>query len=178
MRLLIVTDSHGYGMQSAMEGIEVYPVVLGRTSAEIRGKYRQESAAIRHFDPSIILFHMGHNDVLRHPVCNTHPLFITSVYHMQLELVQECLTDYPAAKMVVSSMLPRVAGPRFTADEAKKYNRIAKRYGQMILRGSRLDYAPAYVSSLNRRMLGRISRAEAHANYFELLPCYHFINRV
>ena len=49
----------------------------------------------------------------------------------------------------------------------QKYNRIAKRYGQMILRGSRLDYAPAYVPSLNRRMLGRISRAEAHANYFD-----------
>ena len=88
---------------------------------------------------------------------------------MMMELAWEVTINFPQAKLVISSMLPRKAGNLFTASEALKYNNIAKKFGQMLTREARLDLltSPSFVPSLNRNIWGRISRAEAKESLFD-----------
>jgi hypothetical protein len=173
MKLLLVSDSHGYEMQrilpTMMEGMDVFPVILGRGIAPIRGLYRELLQEVYYFDPELILMHMGHNDVTTHRVHNTNPLFVTAVFHMLREFAQEITANFPEARLIISSMLPRTAGSYFSDAEALSYNKIAKRYGQMLLQEARSDEETAtrFVPSLNRNVWGRISKSEAKASLFD-----------
>jgi lysophospholipase L1-like esterase len=167
MKVLLIADSHGYDMEWLLTGlgenIEVYTVVLGRGTSAIRGLYRDRLEEIVYFDPSVVLIHCGHNDISRHILHNTNPLFITAAFHLVMELALEVQANFPTATLVISSLLPRKAGNFYTVTDSLKYNKIAKRFGQMVNCEAGLHNAtsPEFRPSLNRNLWGRISRAEA-----------------
>jgi hypothetical protein len=171
MKLLLVADLHGKNMQWELvglkESLDVYPVVVARRTSTICGQYREELQDIVHYNPDMILMHMGHNDVVYHPEHNTSLLFITAAFHQQMELAYEISMNFPEAKLVISSMLPRGAGNGVTEEEARRYNRIAKRFGQMLVKESYSGEPPYFVTSLNRNIWESLSQAEANRSLFD-----------
>jgi hypothetical protein len=173
MKLLLVADSHGYELEWLLTGlgsdIEVFTVVLGRGTSAVRGLYRERLEEIVNFDPDTVVMHVGHNDISRHSVHNNNPLFITAAFHLVMELGLEIKMNFPSAGLIVSSLLPRKAGNFYSASDALKYNKIAKRFGQMVTREAGIDSvtSPEFVPSLNRSVWGRISKAEARENLLD-----------
>jgi lysophospholipase L1-like esterase len=163
MRLLILSDSHGRGMSRAMEaidnGMHVMTVRKGRKIPSIRGLYRDKISSIRRFRPEVVLIHVGHNDLVPHTLFNPRPLFITSILHQVRELVQEVSATLPGVYIVVSSILPRVTGDGFGSEAVGRYNRLAKRFGEMVRSASR-NAGAFFLSTVNRIMWGRIARNE------------------
>jgi lysophospholipase L1-like esterase len=168
MRLLILSDSHGRGMCHAMEsldiGIQVMTVRKGRKIPSIRGLYRDKLRSIRRFRPDVVFIHVGHNDLVPHLQFNPRPLFITSIMHQVRELVQEVSVTLPGVYIVVSSILPRVIGDGLTASAVGRYNRLAKRFGEMVRSASRGPGA-FFLCTVNRSMWGRIARYEPLTGY-------------
>jgi hypothetical protein len=172
MKLLLITDSHGKRMQRELtdliESLDVYSVIVPRPTSAIRGQYRAELWDIVQYDPSVIIMHMGHNDVVFHPDYNTSPLFITAAFHLQMELASEISTNFPAAKLIISSMLPRTDGGGVLEEEALSYNRVAKRFGQMLVKASYSGEAPYFVPAMNRGIWRSLSSAQANASLFDV----------
>jgi hypothetical protein len=172
MKLLLVTDSHGKKMETELvrmrSSLEVYSVIVARRTSTIRGQYREELQHIIHFNPDLILMHMGHNDVVYHSEHNTSPLFITAAFHQQMELAYEITMNFPEAKLVISSMLPKTAGSGVTEKEARPYNRIAKRFGQMLVKESYSGEPPYFSTSMNKTIWASISQAVANTSLFDL----------
>ena len=170
MRILLIADSHGKKMSEKLaalrDDIEVFPVVLPRCTIVVRGLYRDELQWITEFDPEFVLSHMGHNDIVYHHEHNQHPLFITAAFHIQLEVAQEVSVNFPGAQIVLSSMLPRVQGYDYSCEDAIRYNKIARRYGQMLVKESYSGLEPHYVPTLNRPFWDTISSAEGKQSFF------------
>ena len=98
---------------------------------------------------------------------NQHPLFITAAFHIQLEVAQEVSVNFPKARVVLSIMLPRVQGDDYSYEDAVRYNKIARRYGQMLMKESYSGLEPHYVPSLNRPIWDTISQAEGKQSLFD-----------
>jgi len=171
MRILLITDSHGKKMSEKLaalrDDVEIYPIVLPRRTIIVRGLYRDELQWIHEFDPEYVLSHMGHNDIVFHPEHNQHPLFITAAFHLQLEMAQEVSVNLPGAQIILSSMLPRVQGYDYTSEDAVRYNKIARRFAQMLTKESYSGLEPHYTPTLNRPFWDTISSAEGKQSYFD-----------
>jgi hypothetical protein len=102
---------------------------------------------------------LGDNNLVPHTLLNPRPLFITSILHQVRELVQEVAATLPGVYIVVSSILPRVSGGEFSSEAVGRYNRLAKRFGEMVRSASRGTGA-FFLSIINRTMWGRIARYE------------------
>jgi lysophospholipase L1-like esterase len=163
MRVLLISDSHGHGLAREMEtlehGLRVMTIRKGRKIPAIRGMYRDKLRSIRRFHPEVVYIHVGHNDLVPHTLLNPRPLFITSILHQVRELVQEVAATLPGVYIVVSSILPRVTGGEFSSEAVGRYNRLAKRFGEMVRSASR-GAGAFFLSIVNRIMWGRIARYE------------------
>jgi lysophospholipase L1-like esterase len=146
-------------MEAMDRGVRVMTVRKGRKIPAIRGLYRSKLRSIRRFGPEVVYIHVGHNDLVPHTLLNPRPLFITSILHQVRELVQEVSETLPGVYIVVSSILPRVSGDEFAPDAVGRYNRLAKRFGEMVRSASRGTGA-FFLSMVNRTMWGRIARYE------------------
>ena len=137
MQILVISDSHGKGMVNILrsQGVEArfMSIIKGRPLLGIRKRYRASLQRIRRFSPDKILMHMGHNDMVRHHLYNPQPKFITCVVRMVIEFAVEILSSFPSSELYISSLLPRVAGGGLSAEGARKYNRLAKRFGEHLL---------------------------------------------
>jgi lysophospholipase L1-like esterase len=151
-------------MESIDSGIRVMTVRKGRKIPSIRGLYRDKLRSIRRFRPDVVYIHVGHNDLVPHTLLNPRPLFITSILHQVRELVQEVSVTLPGVYIVVSSILPRVSGDGFSSAAVGRYNRLAKRFGEMVRSASRGPGA-FFLSTVNRTMWGRIARYEPLTGY-------------
>ena len=136
----------------------------GRKIPAIRGLYREKLRSVRRFAPEVVYIHEGHNDLVPHTLHNTRPLFSTSVLHQIRELVQEVSETLPDVYIIVSSILPRVDESTSGISRVEAYNRMAKRFGEMIRSASRGPGA-FFLCTVNRTMWGRIARCEPLDGY-------------
>ena len=79
MRILIIGDSHGLGMQSELYNLDqehlIYNLSLsGGRASTLRVRAAREMPQIRRFDPQVALVHLGHNSVAYHSDKNPHPI--------------------------------------------------------------------------------------------------------
>ena len=166
MRILVISDSHGKGMVNILrsQGVEArfMSIIKGRPLLGIRKRYRASLQRIRRFSPDKIV--MGHNDMVRHHMYNPEPKFITCVVRMVIEFAVEILSSFPSSELYISSLLPRVAGSGLSAEGAKKYNRLAKRFGEHMLTQSKK--LRCFTPILIRGLWGRISLYEAMSGAF------------
>ena len=171
MKLLLISDSHGRQLDEYIKrevpSMTVRTVMVPGKISEIRGQYREELQELVLFNPEVIVLHMGHNDLVAHWSHNTQPLFITAVFHMLMELKDEVHFNFPEATIFVSSTLPRVPDDySFDGDRALRYNRIARRFGQMVCSGSKR--IPSYYHNLqNRGLWGRITQLAPNLMRFD-----------
>ena len=169
MRVLLITDSHGRGLSSKMERcdtrLSVLNIRVGAKLSSIRGVYRRKLGSIRDFLPEIVIFHFGHNDLVPHARHNPNPLFITAVVHQIQEFVTEVSNHLPEARIFVSSILPRMPATRFNIDKSASYNRLARRFGE-IIRGLGNKTGSLFAGIVNRSLWGRIARSEPLAGNF------------
>jgi lysophospholipase L1-like esterase len=152
-------------MESAREGYSVLTVRYGRKLPEVRGLYRRRLRSLRRFRPEAVVIHLGHNDIVLHSRYNQNPLFSTVVLHQVREMVEEVSSDFPGARIYVSSILQRVAGGGVRADEIDRYNRMARRFGEMV-RSFGNKPESLFKGIVNRALWGRIAR-------WEVLPRNH-----
>jgi lysophospholipase L1-like esterase len=172
VNILLISDSHGKRMASILErkndGWSVLTLRLGQKVSSIRGLYRRKLPTIRRFRPDGVIFLVGHNDLVMHPVHNLSPRFITAVFHTVLEFIVEIAANFPMVRILASSLLPRVVADRFGEVETGGYNRIARRFGER-LRSAGNQRGAVFSATVNRRLWGRIAR-------WEVLPGNHMID--
>jgi hypothetical protein len=166
MRVLLVTDSHGRGLASKIErmdeSLSVLNIRLGRKLPAVRGVYRRKMRSVQEFSPEAVFIHLGHNDLVPHAWHNPSPLFITAVVHQIREFVAEVASDLPDTLLFVSSILPRVVGDNFGVDKVGSYNRLARRFGEMV-RSFGNQPGSNFIGIVNRSLWGRIARSETLA---------------
>jgi lysophospholipase L1-like esterase len=141
-------------------GLSVMTIWKGRKIPAIRGLYRDKLRSIRRFAPVVVFIHVGHNDLVPHSLHNIRSLFSTVVLHQVQELVQEVTETIPGVYIIVSSLLPQVIGDGFQSEDVAKYNRLAKRFGEMVRSASRVPGSTFFLSIVNRTLWGRIARCE------------------
>jgi hypothetical protein len=170
MKLLLLTDSNGRHLDeniiAEIPSMNVMSVIEGGQIPSIRGVYRERLQEIVAFEPDVVVLHMGHNDLVVHHYHNTQPLFITAVYHMLMELKDEVRFNFPNASIFISSLLPRGSSDYFSEDQTWRYNRIARRFGQMVVAGSNRDDS-GYLPMKNRSLWGRITQLESYRIRFD-----------
>jgi hypothetical protein len=170
MKLLLISDSHGRGLdvyiRNEVPSMVVKTVMVGGKMSAIRGSYREQLQEIVVFDPEVIVMHMGHNDLVAHWYHNTQPQFITAVFHTLMELKDEIHFNFPTATIFISSLLPIVSLWEFDEERTWRYNRIACRFGQMVFSRSKNE-GSYYLPLQNREMWGRITQLEASSNCYD-----------
>jgi hypothetical protein len=168
MRILIICDSHGKKMVETIrrQGVEarMITIVKGTKIDKLRRIYRTQIGSIRRFRPDKVLLHMAHNDLVRHSRHNPHATYITGVVEILMEFTIEILSSFPHSQLYLSSPLPRLPSCDYSADSARKYNRIAKRFGEHLL--TQRKALQCFEPVLNRFLWGRLSKFEARAGVF------------
>jgi lysophospholipase L1-like esterase len=167
MRIIIVSDSHGFGLGDALmrqDGtVDVMTIAVGSSSQNIWKKFREETRRIREFGPHVFFVHLGHNDLVwheRHNQCPKHPLEIFSLvkgYHKRLN------EEYPDTRIIISNMFPRTVGPGMSPGRKERYNLMVFEYGQMMkdqLRPAGIEYV------LNRGLWFLPSQGREHPMFF------------
>jgi lysophospholipase L1-like esterase len=170
MRLLLLTDSHGRGMPEELlqhdDTLRIHHILIGGKLSEIRGEYRRCLSEILQFRPTTILIHCGHNDVNYDEGRNPYPKYHRVVVHQLREMVTECNVNHPRARVFVSSLLPRVYGYRYSMEDSLRYNRLAKRFGELVKNAARLQ-DPRFVYVLNGRVWADMSIGEPKPMYYK-----------
>ena len=123
---------------------------------------------LQRFRPEVVVLHLGHNDLVAHTSYNPKPLFITAVVHQVMEFVVEIKSTLPQSRILVSSILPRVVSSDFSDEKTVKYNRLARRFGEMI-RSAGNKPGSSFIGTVNRGFWGRIARCE-------VLPDNHLLD--
>ena len=141
MRVLVISDSHRKKLKTVMEKLKpgwfFMTIPLGGKTSEIRLNYLNHRMSIDHFHPDAIVLHAGHNDLMAHPVHNHRPTFIKQYFPHLLEFVELIRGHYPYSEFYLSGMFPRKSGGRLTDDQAFQYNKLARRFNELVRSSSR-----------------------------------------
>jgi lysophospholipase L1-like esterase len=136
MRVLIISDSHGYDMGAAMQAIRkewiVHSICLGRSSEAVRLCYLSQFQETVEFRPEAVILHIGHNNLWYHHVHNTQPQNIKDYFPFVLSFISLLKGHHPSARIIYSSIYPRSVGPYMNDSERASYNRLAYRYGVLV----------------------------------------------
>jgi lysophospholipase L1-like esterase len=163
MKLLIISDSHGKQMgeviEEKREGWEVRTLRVGRKLDVVLRLYRNKLRGIRGFRPDAVVMHLGHNDLVKHPIHNLDPDFITMILDKVYRFANEVARNFPASRIIVSSLFPRVESARYGEVLVGRYNKMARRFGER-LRSRGNQTISSFGVIINRRLWGRIARWE------------------
>jgi lysophospholipase L1-like esterase len=135
MRILLVGDSHTREMDTALKKYQspcaTYLVTVPSGLANIVNSYRHNLHSIINFDPSLIIIHAGHNDIVYHHYHNTQPTHPLLATQNILQFTQELTRNHPNARLAISSIYPRTytSGSYLSNKLVSSYNQKAKRYG-------------------------------------------------
>jgi hypothetical protein len=135
MRLLVLSDSHGKGMDQIIEKLDpTWEVVLVRVrkSSAILYVYDIRMEEVKKFKLDRCLFHMGHNDISYHLVLNRAPQKIEEFMSLMLSFMKKVQEDLPDCLLVYSSLFPHTVGPRMSYEEHLAYNTKAVAFGEMV----------------------------------------------
>ena len=130
----------------------------GRRSDEVIRMYRDDLYEIVCFDPEVCVIHLGHNDMAEHRIHNVRPPHPLAVTAQLVGFAREVAINFPSAKFLLSSTLPRCHTETANLSPAKilTYNKSCKRLGQ----GLRHDAAIHGIKvGLNNRFWAKISKA-------------------
>jgi lysophospholipase L1-like esterase len=162
MRYLIVGDSHVWDLQKYLRKHDSDASCLiigrGRSSAGVMSMYRDELFDVVTFDPEVCVTHLGHNDMAEHRILNVRPPHPLAVTALLVGFAREVAVNFPSAKLLLSSTLPRSHTPtaNLTLDKILTYNKSCKRLGQ----GLRHDAAIHGIQvGLNNCFWAKISKA-------------------
>jgi hypothetical protein len=133
MRLLIVSDSHGRGLEAIIQrdykDWNVMTVWVGAQLEYVRSKYYDQMQEVYEFNPTYVILHVGHNDIMYHPHHNDSPQHIKYYFPEVIEFLQLLQGYHPLTKVFYSTIFPRCEGYDMTAVEKRNYNVLAGRFG-------------------------------------------------
>ena len=166
MNILIISDSHGRQMAEELEakndGWNVVTLRVGRKLHVVLRLYRGKLRGIRRFRPDAVIMHLGHNDLVLHPIHNLDPDFITAILDKVYRFANEVARDLPASRIFVSSLFPRVESVRYNETLVGRYNKMARRFGER-LRSRSNQTISSFRAIINRSLWGRIARWEVRS---------------
>ena len=163
MRLLVVGDSHCRDMTIALKILapldDYYTITKGRQTDEIIPLYRAQMPNVTKFAPTVIVLHVGHNDVAWHPVHNTLPLVSRDVARITLAFADEISTNHPSTQLYISNIFPRTYTPRssLSLEAVLKHNQMAKRHFNQL---RKLAEARGYIIPPNMALWTSISSVQ------------------
>ena len=82
------------------------------------------------FNPTVVIIHMGHNDLFKDTKKNPNPITNKEAMNQIWDFVLDLKTWTPNARIYFSSLFPRVPHKEITEDEVKSYNQKALRMGR------------------------------------------------
>jgi lysophospholipase L1-like esterase len=133
MRILIISDSHGYGLAGALvrldSEIQVRTVSVSSTMDRVWLQYQEELSDLQAFRPEYVCMHMGHNDVVWHAHHNTQPKHPMVVQSLVMGYQGQVQRDFPGSQVWVSCLFPRIIGPKMDQRRMADYNRMVYQYG-------------------------------------------------
>ena len=135
MRLLLIADSHGHGMEKALTtqrpDLVMLSIIVGSQSGAIQAQYARRLSAVQRFRPDAIIVHFGHNDMVLHPRHNPTPYHGKYFFPTVLGFVQVLRANHPLSRIIYSSPFPRTMSATMTVSQRFIYNRVAVRFGAM-----------------------------------------------
>ena len=137
-RILLLGDSHTREMSAAFNKLSpsclVYTITVPAGLNAIITKYRSILHHVINFNPSIVIIHAGHNDIVFHHYHNHHPSNPRVVTADILQFVAELSTNHPSIRPFISSIFPRTYTERSYLPESEilPYNKKIKRHGQYL----------------------------------------------
>lgn len=142
MRILLTGDSHIKDMLGYLRDMDpqnqYYQVWRGGAKlADIQKMISSQISKIQQFEPEIIVYHIGHNNInldLRH---NLSPDWGKDVIHELLALIIALKDLIPDSRHIISCIYPRAPSHYMTDAEAKSFNQAAyklSRYSDTIVR--------------------------------------------
>jgi lysophospholipase L1-like esterase len=138
-RILILGDSHTREMNIAFKkflpSCLTFIITVPSGLNAIISKYRSILHHVTIFNPSVVIIHAGHNDIVFHHHHNPHPRNPRTVTDEILQLVDELCSNHPAIRPFISSIFPRTYTARsyLPEQEITPYNKKIKRHGQHLL---------------------------------------------
>jgi lysophospholipase L1-like esterase len=141
MRILVLADSHGKDMAGVLKGISksstILVISIGRGVDEICAKYLQKLRDVNNFHPEGIIVHLGHNDLVAHPVYNMQPDHLKYYFPRIVSFVTLLQTHHPNSRVVLSSLYPRTEGYLFDSERKLQYNTGARRFSDKVRSSAR-----------------------------------------
>lgn len=162
MRALIIGDSYCRDIDCAllhnMPTIKTYSIVSPRKMNNTIHRNREDLANVTNFGPTVLILHLGHNDIAFHHHLNAIPQHPRVVASKTIEFAQEVANNHPGIKFFISSIYPRTCTPTsyFGSPEIISYNKKVKRYGQHL---RTLTTAAGFQILLNNILWRRISKS-------------------
>jgi lysophospholipase L1-like esterase len=143
-----------------------HKIKVGGQMDAIMDQYRMEIATINRLHPKYIIIHMGHNNIVQHPIYNRSPEMAKQVAEENIEFANEIRLNHPYAIIYVSTIFPRTHTPSssITLPDVKEYNKIAKRHGKRI---RSLAKAAGLNSFINNTSWHKISAAIENTTLFQ-----------
>jgi lysophospholipase L1-like esterase len=138
--------------------ISTFTVLIPRTIDLITLEYRLKLQDIYHFDPDVVIVHLGHNDLVRHPVHNLNPSVSTAVASSTITFADEIHHNFPAASIFISAIFPRTHtdSSLLSSPDIISYNKMAKRHRQRIHTFAKIA---GYKYFINNIMWHKISKS-------------------
>jgi lysophospholipase L1-like esterase len=129
--------------------------------------YRYNLHSIINFDPTLIIIHAGHNDIVYHHYHNTQPTYPRLATQNILQFTQELTTNHPNARLAISSIYPRTYTSRsyLSNKQVSSDNQKAKRYGSNL---KTITSTSPITCLLNNCLWLRISKSEEQSTCFDL----------
>jgi hypothetical protein len=157
-------------MDEAIENLNddstTYLISVGSSPQSIINHYRINLQAITQFNPTNVIIHTGHNDIVFHHSLNRHPRNPRLVTHQIIQLVNELLLNHPNIKPAISSIYPRTFTYRsyLSEEEVLSYNQKAKRHGSHL---KSITQNTNITCLLNNCLWHRVSKAEENTTRFD-----------
>jgi lysophospholipase L1-like esterase len=171
MKLLLVGDSHcrelGPALTKHAPSTTTLTVFLPRNINAITLKYRTKIQTINSFRPDVVVVHLGHNDMVRHPIHNLIPSVSTVVASATIILANEIHLNHPYATIFISVIFPHTftSTSLLSSPEISSYNKKAKRHGQRI---RTFSTTAGYNCLINNVMWSKISNSIEEPSFFLL----------
>jgi lysophospholipase L1-like esterase len=169
MKLVLLGDSHCRELANVFaeltSSITVYTVFVPLDITTITLHYRSKINIINAYNPDVILIHLGHNDLVYHPIHNVSPSNSSTVASNTITLANEVHQNHPNSTIYISAILPRTFThkSRLTKPQVSSYNKMAKRHGQRIRTYSEIA---GFYSFINKPMWSKISAAIEFSTYY------------
>jgi lysophospholipase L1-like esterase len=169
MRYLIIGDSHVWDLHKYMLQLDSTAnsmiICRGRSSHAVSSMYREQLFDAYLFDPQYVIIHLGHNDMAEHKFLNPMPRHPLAITDQLINFAREVDINFPSAKLLLSSTLPRhyTDSANLTLAKTLTYNSSCKRLGQ----GLRHDAVPFNLQvGLNMPFWAKISKALENSSLY------------